>query len=361
MKLRTQTLARAALALVPLITSSAMAASGADNFNDNAVNPLLWVVESTGGPTVNEQGGRVVMTLPGSSTGSIYYARYFGVPVLVGDFDVRVDYRLDTWPAWSGVRVGLSVGLGTGGATVERLNFAYGHPEQYLVDFGSWWNGFNTSDRFGKLRITREGSLLTAWAWTQGSWATVGSWGLASTENATYAIWTWSHDGFFCHQDTIISFDNFVAMDSTSQALTGTLTLQDTVTPFATPRFIEGTIYQGSNILGKINVEADASNAWWCTTLPPTVSGPAIIEWDGSSFLKRRQSVNLTGASQDFGITPMVNGDVDNSSEVDAVDIDLVIADFGGVLVGNSDVDVSGEVDAVDIDIVIANFGAIDD
>jgi len=138
--------------------------------------------------------------------------------------------------------------------------------------------------------------------------------------------------------------------------LTGTLALQDTVTPMALPRFIEGTILQGSTILGKVQVEADASNVWWCATLPPTVSGPAIIEWDGSSFLKRRQPVTLTGASQNFGITPLVNGDVDNSSEVDAVDIDLVIADFGDVSVGNSDVDVSGEVDAVDIDIVIANF-----
>jgi hypothetical protein len=356
-----QNLARVALALAPLITSSAMAASGADNFNDNTVNPLFWVVESAGGPTVNEVFGRVVMTLPNTSSGAHFYARYAGVPLLVGDFDVRVDYRLETWPTWSGVRVGLSVGTPNGGATVERLNFAYGHPEQYLVDFGSWWNGFNTNDRAGKLRMTRQGSLLTAWAWTQGAWVNVGFWGSASTQDATFAIWTWSHDSFFGDQETVISFDNFVAIDATSQALTGTLTLQDTVTPLAVPRFMEGTILQGSTILGKIYVEADGSNTWWCTTLPPTVSGPAIIQWEGSTFLTRRQPVNLTGVSQDFGVTFMVNGDVDNSGEVDAADIDLVIADFGDVSVGNSDVDVSGEVDAADIDIVIANFGAVDE
>ncbi len=49
-------------------------------------------------------------------------------------------------------------------------------------------------------------------------------------------------------------------------------------------------------------------------------------------------------------------GDVDRSTEVDAADIDLVIANFGGDD-QNFDVDGSGEVDAADIDIVIANFG----
>lgn len=40
---------------------------------------------------------------------------------------------------------------------------------------------------------------------------------------------------------------------------------------------------------------------------------------------------------------------------------DLVIADFGSATVGDTDVDVSGEVDAADINIVIANFGLGDE
>jgi len=61
----------------------------------------------------------------------------------------------------------------------------------------------------------------------------------------------------------------------------------------------------------------------------------------------------------------MVNGDVDGSGEVDAADIDEVIARFG-VALGtsaydlNADLDGSGEVDAADIDLCIANFGAAD-
>ncbi len=60
------------------------------------------------------------------------------------------------------------------------------------------------------------------------------------------------------------------------------------------------------------------------------------------------------------------NGDSDESGEVDAADIDMVIYNFGDVLgdpgyVANADLDESGEVDAADIDVAIANFGAIDD
>lgn len=53
-----------------------------------------------------------------------------------------------------------------------------------------------------------------------------------------------------------------------------------------------------------------------------------------------------------------ITGDVDGSGEVDAADIDMVIAAFGSMTPDiPEDVDGSGEVDAVDIDIVISNFG----
>lgn len=49
------------------------------------------------------------------------------------------------------------------------------------------------------------------------------------------------------------------------------------------------------------------------------------------------------------------------SQEVDAADIDLVIANFGMMNVDGlgGDIDLSNEVDAADIDLVIANFGAV--
>jgi hypothetical protein len=60
------------------------------------------------------------------------------------------------------------------------------------------------------------------------------------------------------------------------------------------------------------------------------------------------------------------NGDADQSGEVDAADIDLVISKFGSTLGDpgfniNADLDGSTEVDAADIDVAIANFGAADE
>lgn len=74
--------------------------------------------------------------------------------------------------------------------------------------------------------------------------------------------------------------------------------------------------------------------------------------------------LRATGATSSVGsllvLDLPITGDVDGSGEVDAVDIDQVIAAFGSTTPGiPEDVDGSIEVDAVDIDIVIANFGRV--
>lgn len=106
-----------------------------------------------------------------------------------------------------------------------------------------------------------------------------------------------------------------------------------------------------TNAAGELNIQ-----------LPQNVRGSYDLSIDGGSWLRKTVAVTMT----DHGIfeqkIPMQNGDVDGSGEVDAVDIDSVIANFGQTGVGptNGDVDLSDEVDAVDIDIVIANFGGVD-
>ena len=146
-----------------------------------------------------------------------------------------------------------------------------------------------------------------------------------------------------------------------SQVLSGTLNLGDTGGAFAFNRSIGYTVKQGTSTIGSGTVVASASASSFSISLPASATGAATIEWDGSSFLLRKTNVNLTGSNAAIGSVTMQNGDVDNSTEVDAVDIDLVIASFGLTTDINEDVDVSGEVDAVDIDIVIANFGGVND
>ena len=144
------------------------------------------------------------------------------------------------------------------------------------------------------------------------------------------------------------------------QTLSTNLHLQDTVAAFAATRPITYAVIKNNLTIasGVINANAPFTNA--SILVPQSQTGAAAVVFDGSSFLRRVVACNLTGNNQNLGQVNVSNGDADLSGEVDAADIDLVIADFGSMAVGNSDVDVSGEVDAADIDIVIANFGNVD-
>ncbi len=165
------------------------------------------------------------------------------------------------------------------------------------------------------------------------------------------------------------SFGNIARLDRTagaSRSLTGTLVLND---------MIFGD-YSTKGVTVEIRMDAAPS-----TVIPlqvgvdpngrlriPVPTGAGRVSVNHGSWLRRTVAFNTTAASVTGINVVCVNGDVDGSGEVDAADIDEVIADFG--LAGtspsypanrNSDLDRSGEVDAADIDIVIANFGAVDD
>lgn len=164
-----------------------------------------------------------------------------------------------------------------------------------------------------------------------------------------------------------------------SQDYTFDLTLGD-VTSTAYAKTLDITVSAGTTMLASYYVItfAPATNTASLAVrvphqLPTGVSGPVTITIDGGQFLKNKIDVTLPAAPNDAPVAivipneVMTNGDVDNSGEVDAADIDQVIADFGAPVAAetdpaaNSDVDCSGEVDAADIDIVIANFGGMDD
>ncbi len=143
--------------------------------------------------------------------------------------------------------------------------------------------------------------------------------------------------------------------------LTGTLNLNDTSGTFAFNRSISYAVKQGTTTVSSGTLVRNTSSGSFSISVPASATGAATIEWDGSSFLLRKTAVTLTGSGVVVGSVSVQNGDVDNSGEVDAADIDQVIADFGATTNITSDVDVSGEVDAADIDIVIANFGGVND
>jgi hypothetical protein len=158
------------------------------------------------------------------------------------------------------------------------------------------------------------------------------------------------------------------ALAVAGQDITSDVTLADTALAYG--RNISWTAKAGTFVIDSGSVLVDSPNEPLLVVLPavfPTGAvGPDVtIELDGSSFLKKTVTVTTTGTAQTIASILLQNGDVDNSGEVDAADIDTVIAAFGATFTSDvtgseADVDASGEVDAADIDIVIANFGGVD-
>ncbi|MCC7103136.1 MAG: hypothetical protein IT206_08675 [Fimbriimonadaceae bacterium] len=165
------------------------------------------------------------------------------------------------------------------------------------------------------------------------------------------------------------SADLSCAIRVPGQNITGTVTLNDTVDAMALFRNVTIKLMQGNTELNSLFVTVNPNTATtsnFTVGAPASLTGPVTLVFDGSPYLKKNVTVNLSGSGADAGAVALQNGDVDNSTEVDAADIDQVITDFGqmwpgGTGLASSDVDDSGEVDAADIDIVIANFGAMDD
>ncbi|MCC6685689.1 MAG: hypothetical protein IT205_01725, partial [Fimbriimonadaceae bacterium] len=105
-----------------------------------------------------------------------------------------------------------------------------------------------------------------------------------------------------------------------SQAVSGTLTLGDTAFSGVSTRSISYSVIQGTSTVGSGSITCSTPSTAFVINLPASATGAAQLVLDGSSFLKRVVSINLTGSNQAIGNATMQNGDVDNSGEVDAAD-----------------------------------------
>ncbi len=206
--------------VVGVLTSGATNAFGAttgDDFNDGVTNPLVWRIETSGGPMVQERAGGVVVDVPSTAAGDLFYGRYVGLPTLVGDFDMQVEYHLDQWPPYNGLRTGLSFEWSGHGVAMERTCLSTGGGEVYLADYGADLTYFGTTDTEGILRLIRTGSVITCLCFTNGQW-----YGLASkpvtTSPGRFTVWVWSSDAYFGHQNASVRFDNFQASDQGQRA-----------------------------------------------------------------------------------------------------------------------------------------------
>jgi hypothetical protein len=194
-----------------------------DNFDDNFLDKSHWQLNYMGiGPMVNETNQRLEILIP---------ANIFAQPInssqvlsgitsacnLRGDFDFQVDYELLEWPPSNGVHILLDA---------HRLTASHGHlndnvvraslpnvpKDIYFTDFGDGVYQVNaTSDKAGKLKIVRSGSMITGYYYSDSSrWTLIHSTQEEFPTDISIKLGEWSERNIFANRQAKIAFDNFI-------------------------------------------------------------------------------------------------------------------------------------------------------
>lgn len=135
--------------------------------------------------------------------------------------------------------------------------------------------------------------------------------------------------------------------------LSGTIQLNDWVGTGPVPITLK--LWRGPLLMATYETDRNPSMEF---SVMVSHTGSYDLTVEAAHFLRQRIPITLTTAPATVNVS-LINGDADSSGEVDASDIDLVIAQFGSAD-PMADLDGSQEVDATDIDVAIANFGATD-
>jgi hypothetical protein len=144
-----------------------------------------------------------------------------------------------------------------------------------------------------------------------------------------------------------------------SASISGNLELLSTVGSGGTES-IGWTLSDGTNTYnGNVSV-ADVGSSSYSITIPSGApNGNYTLKFKGGTFLSKTLNVTLTGSSLTGQNAALVNGDIDQDTEVGPGDFEAVVAQFGAP--GDADVDNDGEVGPADFETVIANFGLGDE
>jgi hypothetical protein len=194
-----------------------------DNFDDNILDNSRWQLNYVGkASTVREVNHRLEIVIPansfnGTTNSTQILAGLTSVCNLRGDFDFQIDYELLEWPSSNGVYVFLSAHKLDPSSHHPNDNTAraslHGIPKDiYSTDFGDTVYQINaTSDKSGKLRIVRSGSVITGYYYSSSSerWVPIHSAEEVPLDiNIKVSGWT-DHD-LFANRQVKIVFDNFV-------------------------------------------------------------------------------------------------------------------------------------------------------
>ncbi len=169
-----KTLVRTAIVATALVAnlSSAEASSGvtvSDDFEDAALNALLWSVASTNGAAATQTGGALRATTQAGQ--DLSFVAVESLVALTGDFNVTVAYRDASIPNyWTSVALYVVSCDGRDNMNIylaRSVGFASTIESTYFVDGvqqvpPNFWT-YAASDTTGKFRIARTGSSLTSY------------------------------------------------------------------------------------------------------------------------------------------------------------------------------------------------------
>lgn len=195
-----------------------------DNFNDNKISPSLWIDDVVQPITsLEEANGQLEIAFPsiilkeGQKLPEQWSRGYTSACQLRGDFDIRVDYHLLTWPSTNGVRVGIvtseagsilraSYGSSSDFPSQPREVYATEHTKP--IGIGKDVVSVTTNDSDGTLRLVRSGNTSVGYFLSAGSWTQVAQ-GSATNRDTDFSIIAWTYGNTFANQAVKIAFDNF--------------------------------------------------------------------------------------------------------------------------------------------------------
>jgi hypothetical protein len=163
---------------------------------NNISTPPIKIVDSINGNVqIAATGGGVLLTTSSTGGGPVnsYNQARLNLAnpgVVHGNFDIQVEYRIpeattspSQYHVYGRLHVSLPNGVGANYAYVERSTGAY--VAYITVDDLQFSGSLATSDMSGKLRLTRHGDRISAYAWSGGKWQLVAEKTGASTGTAT--------------------------------------------------------------------------------------------------------------------------------------------------------------------------------
>jgi len=151
--------------------------------SSSAASAPIDLSGSDGSARITGGNGAVLLATASSGGGlasSYNYSRLTltDVSAIHDNFDVQIDYSLVDPPAtmaqyhvYGRLHIGFPNGTGSNFAYVERSGNSYS--ATIMANGAQSANSFLTGDSIGKLRLTRMGDRISAYAWTGGAWVLI--------------------------------------------------------------------------------------------------------------------------------------------------------------------------------------------